>query len=250
MGDILKKSTRFAVHLLASHQVAQSIAFSSPKTQSNFTDFPHYFQDKLPILQGCSSVLICDTHSIVKVGDHDVWYGKIVDVLPDGIKKVNGTLEHSKPLLYYQSAYKTIGDEVFLEKFENTSLSIRDWTHRSHVRLAFLYWRRRPVVGDPYENVKAGILNYNEANKHLITHPFNETITKFFYHLVDMALQSYKTDSDDLLDFLESFPELDSFDTIFKFYSKERLYSEEAIRAACPPDLRPLPTSIAELRSN
>ncbi|KAJ3326301.1 hypothetical protein HDV06_000177 [Boothiomyces sp. JEL0866] len=238
----MKASPKFAVHILSSKQISHSIAFSSPKTQSDFAKFPHYIDNlhnELPILQGCLSVLICKPFKTDSVGDHDVWYGEIVDIQADGIKMIQGVKEPLKPLLYFDSKYRSIGDEVFIEAFENSKLDFQDWTHRAHVRMAWIYIRDKSYSQEEsfemikYSNLnnRKGIIQYNRANAARINHGYNHTITTFFSKLVAMALENdlkNGIEKDDFLEFLERYPKLDTFTYIFNYYDKDILYSDKA----------------------
>ena len=44
-----------------------------------------------------------------------------------------------KPLLYYKSSYRSIGDQLFMEAFESGELE--PWTHTEHLRMAWTYLR-------------------------------------------------------------------------------------------------------------
>jgi flavin reductase (DIM6/NTAB) family NADH-FMN oxidoreductase RutF len=95
--ELLTKSRKYAVHLLSSEQMAQSICFSSPKTQQDIQKYPHYFVDKLPILRGCLNVLLCELDSRHMFGDHEIWYSRVLDVLHDGY--FVGLMQESKKKL-------------------------------------------------------------------------------------------------------------------------------------------------------
>eukprot|EP00842_Homolaphlyctis_polyrhiza_P000636 jgi/Hompol1/1573/HPOL_005646-RA len=248
MADLMQESQAFAVHLLSKHQVAQSIAFSSPKTQSDFERFSHHMDDSsigLPILHGCLSVMICTMHNRLQVGDHQVWFGKVERIIPGlGSSRDDPSME---PLLYYESTYRSIGDEVFLNAFEQTTLSFDEWTHRAHVRMAWNYLL--DANGDletTFLRVKEGITRYNDANRDRVRTGFHHTITMFFLRLTALAIKADKlahaeSRSGDFLDFLGRHPNLDNFRTVFKYYSRERLYSPEAHTTFIEPDLQPLP---------
>ena len=262
MGNLLNFSQRFAVHILSDQQISQSIAFSSPKTQMDIEKFPHFNhaigEKTIPVLQNCLSVLICKSEISLVVGDHQVYYGEVEQVIQDDIaKQPDGHYAALKPLLYYQQQYRSIGDEAFIKSFEERSLAFSEWTHRAHLRMAWIYLSAK---GDnSIEKIKHGIKTYNEANKHLIKYGYNETITMFFCHLVELALahsecsaaagnpEAGTAPDTDFLHFLVKYPMLDRFDTIFQFYSKDRLYGEEATSQAVAPDLLPFPQSIFEV---
>ncbi|KAH9247324.1 hypothetical protein BASA81_015091 [Batrachochytrium salamandrivorans] len=220
MTPLLLSSSYFAVHLLSKQQIAQSVAFSSPRTQTDFTAFPHHFDDGgtgLPILHGSLSVLICRAEQTIQIGDHEV-------------------------------CYRSIGDEVFIDAFEKATLSFDEWSHRAHLRMAWNYLRE--VDGSlekAIPRVKEGIFRYNAANTDRVKTGYNETITVFFLKLTAMAIDAdmrLSGDHNDFLEFLGRYPILENFKTIFRFYSKERLYSESAKSNFLEPDLKPIPDKL------
>ena len=234
MEGILANSKRHAVHLLSADQMGQSVWFSSPKTQQDFTRYPYFQLDNLPVLQGCLSTLVCTINQTIDVGDHRVWYSNVVDIIPDGVRKLpNSPYSKARPLIYYESSYRSIGDEVFIEQFENTSLKFTEWTHRAHLRMAFIYLRD-PSIPNPIELIKypivtrEGIKRYNMANAAKLTHGYHETITMFFCKMVQYSVNNAGESCTDFLDFLERYPWLDNFELIYNYYSRDLLYSEQA----------------------
>jgi len=133
-SSILKKTNSFAVHILSSKQAAHASHFSSPSTQSSFELVPHHIDpiSKCPILDEVVGIIHCKLHSSQIFGDHEVYYGKVIQCQTDV-----GTLHG--PLLYHDKNYRSIGDEVFLTKFEMATLGLEEWTHESHLRMAILY---------------------------------------------------------------------------------------------------------------
>ena len=135
---LLNQSRSFAIHFLSHRMLAHSIAFSNPKSQSDFSPFKCSLiqteHGALPILKGCLAVLMCSTERQISVGDHDVFFGNVKSV----IKEPEGDL--NEPLLYYKSSYRSVGDEIFMEAFESGALS--PWTHREHIRMAWNYIRQ------------------------------------------------------------------------------------------------------------
>jgi hypothetical protein len=55
-------------------------------------------------------------------------------------------------------------DAEFLARFEARTLPFAQWTHRAHVKVAFLYLRALPF-GAALERTRAGIRAYNAANR-------------------------------------------------------------------------------------
>lgn len=236
--DLLKSSPEFAVNVLSSEQVALSVRFSSSQAQSDFSQVPHYFEEGgLPIIQGSLGSLVCRVERIIQVGDHHVCYGNVHKVIESlGSNQKHKTLE---PLLYYRSNYSTVGDQVFIQAFQNQTLSFDDWTHRAHLRMGWIYLKEFGSVETALPKMRDGILRYNEANHALVKHGFNETITHFFAIMIYQAMQT-STDSEDFLDFVDAHPELGEFKYIFKFYTTKRLYSAQAVSGFITPDRLPL----------
>jgi flavin reductase (DIM6/NTAB) family NADH-FMN oxidoreductase RutF len=150
----LQATPHYTVNVLSNQQVAQSVAFSSPKTQREFGDTPHYLEhlgnpagtgkstdtvnaaladEGLPILLGSLGTLVCKHwNEGIVVGDHYVCFGLVERIVNSLGTHTPG--RHAEPLLYYQSGYRSIGDQVFLQAFQGRTLSFHEWTHRAHVR--------------------------------------------------------------------------------------------------------------------
>src|SRR4051812_47463650 len=83
-------------------------------------------------------------------------------------------------------------DADFLRRFEDRSLPFDQWTHRSHVKVAYLYLRHLPFPA-ALERVRRGIKAYNAAN-HVPEGPttgYNETTTCAFMPLVAATMRAY-----------------------------------------------------------
>lgn len=78
-------------------------------------------------------------------------------------------------------------------------------------------------------------------------HGYNETISEFFLRLLALALTE-SSPKLDFLDFLRRYPFLNEFGTIFDYYSKERLYSDDAIQKFVDPDIKPFPITLEQLK--
>jgi hypothetical protein len=98
-----------------------------------------------------------------------------------------------------------------------------------------------------YQHIRQGIHQYNNANIHLIKHGYNETITTFFCELLEKTIE-YDSNTgekcNDFIDFITIYSFLDDFSLIYRFYSKEYLYSEKCKLQYMPPDLPSAPTDI------
>ena len=137
-----------------------------------------------------------------------------------------------------------MSDEEFLTQFENCTLEHKEWTHRAHVKIAFIYLKRFPF-DDALLRIRKGIKAYN-ASRHVEEGPtsgYNETTTVAFVHLIAATDRAYgmampTTTSDE---FCDTHPHLMSAKILRLFYSPEQRMKPEAKTAFLPPDLTPFP---------
>ncbi|KAJ3040070.1 hypothetical protein HDV00_011519 [Rhizophlyctis rosea] len=129
--------------------------------------------------------------------------------------------------------------------------------------MAWIYLQSEGTIEKAHQRVKEGILNYNKANGHRVTHLYNETITKFFLHLINLALNEDRTsssqpstskkdaedddDDDVFVSFLAKYPFLEDRKLMYRFYSREVLHSEDAAERWVEPDRQSMPSSLKEL---
>ena len=151
---LLYESKKFAVNILSKRQIQQSIHFSYPNTQSDFTSFPHSVQDGLVILKDCVGVLFCNLNNCLTVGDHDVLFGDVIRIY--NTAELNGY--KGDALLYYQSSYHGIGDELFKDAFEQATLSFDEWTHMAHLRMGWIYLRESQDDMIAYTRAKQALI--------------------------------------------------------------------------------------------
>src|SRR5678815_3784447 len=60
------------------------------------------------------------------------------------------------------SCYEGMNDAEFLHQFEACTLPFDQWTHRAHVKVAFLYIRQHGIDG-AISRLRTGIRAYNET---------------------------------------------------------------------------------------
>ncbi|ESP03934.1 hypothetical protein LOTGIDRAFT_230230 [Lottia gigantea] len=232
--EILQENEKFAVHVLAQDQIHQCLHFAKSWASDScqFESVPHVQGEKgLPIIMGSLAVLLCTTHSIHTVGDHQVYYGNIQ----------NASVSHDlqDPLLYFVRSFRSVGDQVFLQAFEDATLPFEDWTHEAHLRMAWNYIKQYGRdQATPY--IKLGIQKYNEKNKDKIQTGYHETITMFFIHLVTDAINKVTSDVS-FDDFLRQNQHLLDNSLLFQYYSKETLANSEARLRFVEPDKKSLP---------
>ena len=135
-------------------------------------------------------------------------------------------------------------DKDFLKSFEDLSLPFSQWTHRAHVKVAFLYLRDHPF-NEALLRMRKGIKAYNAANKVVesATSGYNETTTHAFLHLIAATLAAYgeamPTPTADA--FCDTHPQLMSRNVLRLFYSPQRRMDPRAKTEFVEPDLASLP---------
>jgi hypothetical protein len=130
--------------------------------------------------------------------------------------------------------------QKFLEAFESATLTKAEWTHEAHILMGWLYvqhygnWERALPV------VRAGIQKLNAAINHGVG--YHETITVVFLRVIDSYWkESCETDWEK---FKQTYPELFNYrkPILAKYYTKARIFSEEARLQFIEPDREPLPS--------
>lgn len=144
-----------------------------------------------------------------------------------------------------------MSDDEFLSRFEACSLERSQWTHESHVRMAWLYLVRFPLT-ESIQVIRNGIKRLNasfraaeaansEKNEQGVPakpDSYHETITVAFSRLIAARM----IDSESFAGFRDRNPDLfdRSLSALHSFYAKERLNSDEARQEFLEPDLQPL----------
>jgi hypothetical protein len=137
-----------------------------------------------------------------------------------------------------------VDDREFLAQFESLTLPFAQWTHRAHVKVAFLYLRELGFDG-ALDKLRRGIKAYNAANDvpDTATSGYNETTTHAFLRLIDATLRAYgdavPTPTADA--FCDAHPQLLHRHVLRLFYSPQRRMHPESKARFVEPDLAPLP---------
>ena len=135
-------------------------------------------------------------------------------------------------------------DKELFKQFENLSLPFAQWTHRAHVKVAYLYLSAHPF-DQALVLMRKGIKAYNAANKvpESSTSGYNETTTHAFLQLVAATMAAYgaamPTPTAD--SFCDTHPQLMTRNALRFFYSPERRMHPLAKTQFIEPDLAPLP---------
>jgi hypothetical protein len=130
-------------------------------------------------------------------------------------------------------------DDEFLESFESCRTPKAEWTHEAHVRMAWLYLRRRPL-SEVVPFVRAAIQRYNDSLGN--TEGYHETITLAYLALIDARVDR-GSGEETFASFSQAHPALldRKRSVLLEHYSREVLFSKEATRGFVEPDLAPLP---------
>lgn len=137
-----------------------------------------------------------------------------------------------------------MSDDELLRQFESCELPFERWTHRTHVRIAFLYLDRLRFH-EAVDAMRRGVKAYNAANDvpESRTTGYNETTTVAFMHLIHVVMVAYSdalpVEGSDA--FCDAHPQLMSKHVLRFFYSPVQRMRDEAKAQFVEPDLAPLP---------
>lgn len=124
-------------------------------------------------------------------------------------------------------------------RFQNHSLDKSLWTHQAHITTAIWYLMRYPK-DDALCRIRSGIISYNLATggENTGNHGYHETITVYWWRLIDLYIQEHKSmDYDALCDsFLTS--RYADRNSAYEFYSKEKLLSSQSRACYLSPDIK------------
>lgn len=133
-------------------------------------------------------------------------------------------------------------DDEFLKGFQECTIPHDQWSHRAHIRMAYLHLAR-----DPFDlalpKVRAGILKLNAAQNtpEAIDRGYHETVTQAWLRIVAATMKHYGTTATSE-EFCNQQPHLLARTLLRLFYSRGRIMSWEAKKGWVEPDLTPLPT--------
>jgi hypothetical protein len=134
-----------------------------------------------------------------------------------------------------------MNDLELWDAFSQAALPEKEWTHRAHLRMAWLFSSRYPL-DEAHVLIRVGIIRLNATHGLVETaaRGYHETITRVW--LVLMRAMMKEVPSPSSLDFLEVCTERLGRDALLRHYSRERLGSLEARARFVEPDLLPLPS--------
>jgi hypothetical protein len=124
--------------------------------------------------------------------------------------------------------------ESFMRAFEDGSFSRSEWTHFRHLVLA-LWYLRRHNRDEATKLIREGIQRYNERQGNLTG--YHETITLAWVAVIERFLGTRDLDVPVSLLAGELLSQCGDKNYLLRFYSKERLFSDEARHRWVAPDL-------------
>ncbi|MEM7229271.1 MAG: hypothetical protein AAF432_10715 [Planctomycetota bacterium] len=139
---------------------------------------------------------------------------------------------------------EALTDEQLLARFEATDIPLDQWTHRTHVRVAYTYLTTRPW-DDAVQAMRHGIPRYNAAHD-IPESPetgYHDTLTVAFMHLINAARvhwQPWRPEGDSRV-FCDHHRELMCKTLTRLYYTRPTIMSAEAKRSFIEPDLAPFP---------
>ena len=124
--------------------------------------------------------------------------------------------------------------EAFIGSFEEGTLPRSEWTHQRHLVMALWYLRQhgREVAAGL---IRDGIRRYNERQGNHTG--YHETITLAWIAVIDRFLSQKRPGTPVSALAAELLDECGARDYLLRFYSRERLFSDEARGRWLGPDL-------------
>jgi hypothetical protein len=126
--------------------------------------------------------------------------------------------------------------ERVVRGFESCRLSPEEFTHRAHLTVALCYLRRL-TVPLAAERMRASLLRFLDHHN-VAREKYNETITLFWIKLLRKLLDDSVRKRPFVPAANEVIAQLNDSRLIFDYYSRERLFSEEARSGWVEPDLK------------
>ena len=120
--------------------------------------------------------------------------------------------------------------ESFMRAFEDGSLSKSEWTHSRHLVMA-LWYLRRHNRDEATRLIRDGIRRHNERQGNLTG--YHETITLAWVAVIERFLAVRDLDVPVSVLAGELLGQCGDKDYLLRFYSRERLFSDEARPTGC-----------------
>ena len=131
-------------------------------------------------------------------------------------------------------------DQSLWEAFYERSIPASQWTHREHLRIAWMHLGRWSL-DESHLRMRGGIIRLNVVHnlEETVMRGYHETLTRVWFTLIGAARsEAPAPDSEAFL--ARHFDRLGK-DTPLRHYTRERLFSPTARSVFLAPDLEPLP---------
>jgi hypothetical protein len=130
-------------------------------------------------------------------------------------------------------------DEAFARAFENGFVTPEEFDHVAHVRVAWVYLWETASMEAALSRMRDGIRRFAAAAG--ARQKYHETITVLWMRL--LADVKAGGASGELSEVLRAHPALADKELPLQYYSRDRLFSDEARASWLEPDRRPLSLS-------
>jgi hypothetical protein len=128
-------------------------------------------------------------------------------------------------------------DREYARAFERGEIRNQDFHHREHLRLAWAYLQESATIDEACDRMCAAIRAF--ARSAGAPGKYHQTLTVFWVRLF-AEVSARATDGEALEEVLAAHPFLLDKDAPLAWYTRARLYSDDARLAWVAPDLRPL----------
>jgi hypothetical protein len=135
-----------------------------------------------------------------------------------------------------QHGQRNVTDETFARAFENGSITPAQFDHLAHLRVAWVYLREAASVEEALARMREAIRRFAAAAG--ASQHYHETITVVWMRL--LAGVRDRGASGELSDVLREHPALADKALPLQYYSRDRLYGDEARARWVEPDREPL----------
>ena len=127
-------------------------------------------------------------------------------------------------------------DQAFARAFENGEIAPAQFDHRAHVRVAWVYLNEGPSFDEALPRMRDAIQRFAAAAG--ASTKYHETITVLWMRL--LAGVKARGASGELADVLVAHPAPADKDLPLQYYSRDRLFCDEARAAWVEPDRKPV----------
>ena len=129
-----------------------------------------------------------------------------------------------------------ITDKAFARAFEDGTVTPAEFGHVAHMRVAWVYLHEADSVEVALARMRAAIRRFAAAAG--ASQKYHETITVLWMRLLEDVRA--RGASGEIADVLRVYPALADKDLPLQYYSRERLFGDEARATWIEPDRRPL----------